>query len=209
VVQAFQPAFNTMDFQDPRKLPFTPLHCRGELPHLYKPGAHHFVTFRLADAIVSPNDRRPPAPSNDEYTPQSILSSYDPPLTLGTCALKDPRIATLVQDALLHVNNQRYLLIAWCIMPNHVHVVFVPYSHHPLDEILQSWKGYTARCANQILGRKGPFWERESFDHLIRNQQYLVNFVRYVEVNPVDAGLCATPKDWPYSSVGVEYRRGT
>jgi putative transposase len=191
-----------MSFADPRKTPFAPLISRGELPHLYKEGGIYFVTFRLADAVL------PGAPAivlPENPTCEDIARACEPPVTLGSCMLRNPTAAGLVQNAIQHFEGERYLLVAWCIMPNHVHVIFGPLAGNSPSKILQSWKGFTARRANQLLGRSGAFWERESFDHLVRSERSLGWFTEYVHENPVKAGLCAAVKDWPYSSAGVGF----
>lgn len=85
-------------------------------------------------------------------------------------------------------------------MPNHVHAVVSPQLGCTLSQVLQSWKGFTAREANRLLDKSGPFWERESFDHMIRSLHSLERFIDYTRMNPVSAGLCARPEEWPYSS---------
>lgn len=202
-----------MRFVDPRKLPFVPLKSRGELPHLRKPGGFYFVTFRLADAVVL-SDHRTAARAganglrdgSADVDPAELLADYEPPLTMGSCALKDARIANAVQGALLFFEGQRYHLLAWCVMPNHVHGILAPSRGHCLSDILHSWKSFTAKQANRLRSRNGPFWERESFDHLIRSPQGVDRFVRYVEDNPVVAGLCADAREWPYSSAGTGFK---
>lgn len=196
-----------MEFVDPRRTPFVGLKSRGELPHLYKPGACYFVSFRLADAIVPRAERPMPAtigPLN-ELGPQDLMKDFEPPLRLGSCWLAKAPIAGLVQDALLHFNRTRYQLMAWCVMPNHVHVIVTPLSGHALSSILNSWKGFTGKKANEFLKRHGAFWERESFDHAIRSAESVERFAEYVEQNPVEAGLCARAENWPYSSAGVRF----
>jgi REP element-mobilizing transposase RayT len=187
------------EFTDPRKTPFVDMRTRGELPHLYKEGGSYFVTFRLFDAID------PPLNSLDKkaihrMSASEIASLTEPPLRLGNCALSRPEIANMVQNALRHFHGQRYFLSAWCIMPNHVHAVFTPFSGFNPDKILHSWKSYTAHEANRIMGIQGAFWERESFDHLIRNLDSFEGFISYVENNPVSAGFCQIPQEWQYSS---------
>ena len=119
----------------------------------------------------------------------------------GECWLAQPEIAKLVQDALLHFEGQRYKLFAWCIMPNHVHSVFRPASGRSLESILHSWKSYTASEANRVLGRKGQtFWQHESYDHVLRDENDLAHCVNYTEENPVKARLCKKPEDWAWSS---------
>ncbi len=132
--------------------------------------------------------------------PRAIAESSEPPLTLGACILRDAALAGIVRDALLHFDGRRYHLHAWCIMPNHVHAVVTPWGEHTLSEILHSWKSFTAHAINKARGTRGDVWERESFDHLLRSSESLCRFVDYVEQNPVEAGLCADPEQWPFSS---------
>jgi REP element-mobilizing transposase RayT len=133
---------------------------------------------------------------------EAILTAQEtePPLRLGSCALARTEVAELVQGALRHFHDQRYYLSAWCVMPNHVHVVVTPIDGWELSAILHSWKSFTANEANRILKRQGTLWERESFDHLIRTFDHFEAFVHYVENNPVEARLCRAPEDWPWSS---------
>ena len=79
-------------------------------------------------------------------------------------------------------------------MPNHVHVVIKAYSNYDLETILHSWKSFTSTAANKILERKGVFWQREYYDHLIRNEKDFIRIVEYVLDNPLKAGL----KDWQW-----------
>src|SRR4051812_36263475 len=122
-----------MEIIDPRKTPFVPMRSRGELPHLYKPGGTYFVTFRLADAVMH---TRPRPRSDDQLTPEQLAELFEPVITLGGRALKNREVANLVEEALLFFNHDRYELLAWCIMPNHVHVVVAPFAGHPLETVL-------------------------------------------------------------------------
>ena len=135
-----------------------------------------------------------------------VAAESEPQLTRGSCVLQQAAIAKIVQRALLHFHGQRYILLAWCIMPNHVHLVLAPLEEHTLSRILHSIKSYTANRINNILGRRGPLWERESFDHLIRTPEHLQAFCEYVEQNPVKAGLCENPENWPFSSCGAGFQ---
>src|ERR1051325_8192423 len=93
-----------MEFVDPRTTPFVPLHDRGELPHLYKPGGTYFVTFRLADAITPAHLR--PIFVQRTLDAIDLAASFDPPLTLGSCILKEPSVAVVLQDAILSSRGQ-------------------------------------------------------------------------------------------------------
>jgi DNA polymerase-3 subunit alpha len=94
-----------------------------------------------------------------------------------------------VENALRHFDGDRYLLGGYVIMPNHVHILVRPAMEHKLPDILQSWKSFTAKEANKLLGRTGEFWQPESFDHIVRSEQQLEKFSRYIEENPVKTGL--------------------
>jgi REP element-mobilizing transposase RayT len=195
------------EFIDPRGTPFAPIQYRGELPHLYKEGGSYFVTFRLLDA-VNLNHSAVNKKSLSKKKPDEVAAISEPPLCLGTCILRRPDIASLVQDAMRFFDGQRYYLAAWCVMPNHVHAVFSTLLDHSPESILHSWKSFTSHKINAILWRRGPLWERESFDHLIRSIEYFEGFVKYVEENPVAAGLCKSPADWPFSHCGAGVRCG-
>jgi len=122
----------------------------------------------------------------------------------GPVWLRDVRVARVVVDALLYGESGRrfYRLRAWAVMPNHVHLLLRPLATLPV--ILRWLKGSTARKANLILGRTGQaFWQDESFDHRVRDEEELDRIARYVEHNPVSAGLSAHPCDWSWSSAAL------
>jgi len=106
--------------------------------------------------------------------------------------LKDDSIAAVAARALRHFDGDRYLLLAWCVMPNHVHAVVQPEKGHELPDIVHSWKSFSAKRANEMLRRRGRFWHTEYYDHLIRNDRDLEHSVQYVLQNPEKAGL----KNW-------------
>jgi REP element-mobilizing transposase RayT len=112
----------------------------------------------------------------------------------GACWMGNSQVAELVADALRHFDGQRYRLYAWCIMPNHVHILIEPLIPHQLSKILHSWKSFTATAANRLLHRSGDFWQPESYDHLIRDERDFAHAIDYIVDNPLKAGL----KDWPW-----------
>ena len=85
-------------------------------------------------------------------------------------------------------------------MPNHVHAVVMPLDERQLGSIVQAWKSFTAKRANQILGRTGPFWHKDYFDRFIRDDGHLERTIDYVENNPVKAGLASSIAEWRWSS---------
>ena len=115
----------------------------------------------------------------------------------GQCFLRDERIAAIMQDTLKHFDGERYQLICWCIMPNHVHVLIEVNEGWSLSKIMHGWRSYTANEANRILGRTGKFWMEEYYDRYIRNDNHLQKTINYILNNPANAGL----DDWPW--VGV------
>jgi putative transposase len=120
----------------------------------------------------------------------------------GPLWLKTPEIAEFVM-ATLHKGEAKlgqYLLHAYVIMANHVHLLFEPRAD--MARIMKGIKGVTSQRANRILGRTGKvFWQDESFDHWVRNEAEEQRIRKYIENNPVKAGLVRTPEDWLWSSV--------
>jgi len=111
--------------------------------------------------------------------------------------LWDDRVAQVVADALIYGQEELrlYELLAWVVMPNHVHILIQ--SAVPLARITRCIKGFSAKRANEILGRTGqPFWQFESYDHWVRDRYELEKVIGYIEGNPVKAGLI----DWRWSS---------
>jgi REP element-mobilizing transposase RayT len=125
---------------------------------------------------------------------------------LGACWLGNTEIAALTQKTLLHFDGERYSLLAWCIMPNHVHVLVETLQGHTLSGVVKSWKSFTTRQANALLGRTGTFWEADYFDRYMRNEDHLMRTIEYVENNPVKAGLVDKAADWLWSSASSERR---
>lgn len=112
----------------------------------------------------------------------------------GECLLRNESAAQIVANALKNFEGKRYALHAWCVMPNHVHVIFRPHEGFSLTGVLHSWKSFTAHAINKLLGRSGGLWQQESYDHLIRDQADLEHHINYVRNNPAKAGL----KNWKW-----------
>jgi REP element-mobilizing transposase RayT len=105
----------------------------------------------------------------------------------------------MLVETLRHFEGARYRLHAWCVMPNHVHVVFQPLGEYKLATILHAWKSYSTHKANRILRRSGILWQREYYDHLIRDEGDLHRCIQYLIHNPGRAGL----KNWQWVGVGA------
>ena len=125
----------------------------------------------------------------------------------GSCVLRDPRAARIVQEVLFHDHRDEYDLLAWAIMPNHVHVVLEPLGDHRLSKIVQALKGVSSKGMGKLNGTRGRLWQPDYFDRLIRDDGHLERVVRYLEWNPVKAGLCWEPKGWHWSSANPDARK--
>jgi REP element-mobilizing transposase RayT len=104
-------------------------------------------------------------------------------------------------DTLRHFHGEWYLLQEWAVMPNHVHAIVWPMPNRMLSSILKAWKQFSSRKAKEMLGLgAAPFWQRESYDHWIRDDAEKARIARYIRNNPVAAKLCARAEDWQWSS---------
>lgn len=126
----------------------------------------------------------------------------------GACLLRDSRYAAVVQDMLLRDDGPCYRLIAWCVMPNHVHVVAEQSEGARLSDVVQTWKSVAAHHINAALGRKGRLWRREYFDRFMRDDAHLSNTIEYVENNPVAASLVTESAQWQWSSARLRSTAG-
>jgi REP element-mobilizing transposase RayT len=161
-------------------------HGRGYLPHLDGYEIVQHVVFRLADALPS---------YADESGDDALDRGY------GSALLRD-EAARIVSETLLHDDGERYALQAWCVMPNHVHVLATMNAEHELGAIVQAWKGFSAKRINALLARRGRLWAADYFDRFMRDQEHYLTSKAYIEMNPVKAGLCARPEEWPWGSAG-------
>lgn len=189
-------------------------YSRGYLPHWDHPGMIQSVNFRLGDSLpvklieqwkseLALDRRDASAPDEAVELRRRIEKYLD--AGHGECWLRRPDIAQLVEGALFHFDGQRYRLLAWCVMPNHIHVLIETQEGFPLAEVLHSWKSYTSHEANKILRRSGEFWQREYLDRYVRNSEHYEKVVAYIEENPVKAGLARLKTDWLWSSARVRF----
>jgi len=226
-------------------MPFHETITHRNLPHWFVPGAAHFVTYRLAGTIPvavlaelrSEREARiagsiPAEISRSENKARAhkaFFSAYDRYLD-SHCPiswLAQEQIAALIRENLHHHAGTLYNLLAYCVMPNHVHVLLMPLDsdrpnaktttvpqaaseyfsdetadrRSPLAKIMHSIKSYTANRANEHLKREGQFWQHESYDHWVRDERELRAIIEYIHLNPVRAGLVKAAQDWEYSSV--------
>lgn len=200
---------------------------RRNLPHIQPPGATLFVTFRLAGSLP----RRVVIELIDEYEKlkrlihdkrnknnkefkkyynqqKRLMEKFDDCLhssNTGQHFLRNESIAELVCSSMKHLDQKKYDLLAYCVMSNHVHIVFTPLKiadeeYVEIANIMHSIKSYTATEANKILARAGKkFWASESFDHYCRDATETARIIEYVLKNPVKSGLISAYDQWLWS----------
>jgi REP element-mobilizing transposase RayT len=169
---------------------------RGYLPHLEQPNSVYFVTFRLAGSLPKEVLAEWQAQATEEGSDDELTEKIQRYLDLGNgvCHLRNPQVARIVRDALLHFDGTRYRLLTWCIMPNHVHILCGLLQGYELKDLLHSIKSFTANKANALLHRKGRFWQREYYDHVVRDRREYGATMQYILNNPAAAGI----GDWPW-----------
>src|SRR5262249_53508688 len=237
---------------------------RRKLPHWYVPGAAHFVTYRIAGTIPAAvlqelrhqaerklKNGSPAGTSDSAYKlriHKQFFAAYDRYLDI-TCRidwLARPAVANVIRENLYHHNGGKYQLLAYCVMPNHVHVLVQPIDCSdkqlacrgqpgtslpgtslpgtskllvptvigetadkggPLASIMHSLKSYTANKINELLGRAGQFWQHESYDHWVRDEEELERIVAYIAANPIKAGLAREIQEWACCSARDRFTR--
>lgn len=188
---------------------------RGYLPHYQDGASLQAITYRLGDALPSTVLSKIEEQALSDLAKRLSLENHLDQ-GLGSCLLNEPANATTVLENWKHFHGRRYLLHAWVIMPNHVHVLIEQLGTHSLGEIVHSWKSYTAKRLlerhegelGRGVGGGGPravavgrsVWQRDYFDRYIRNEAHYHACVEYLHMNPVKAGLVRSPELWPWSS---------
>ena len=193
-------------------------HSRGYLPHLDQPESIQFVTFRLSDSVpaevvaawkgeLALTGREP---ANDPRCAElrERIERYSDQ-GHGACWLQDERIAESIEKTLLHFDGARYRLFAWVIMPNHAHALLETLPGFPLGGVVHSWKSFSAKQANKLLGRTGPFWMQDYFDRYIQDEEHFAAAREYIDQNPVKAGLVRSAGDWQWGSASGKDAGGT
>ncbi|WP_295391597.1 DNA methyltransferase [uncultured Thiodictyon sp.] len=179
------------------------------LPHWTCNGAVYHIVCRLADAIpqskldqwAAPLSREEPGQQTDQAQQEARYRRFKEIDTwldsgYGASHLRQPAIAEIVANALKYFDGDRYRLHAWCVMPNHVHVIVEPLGDNPLSKIIHSWKSFTANAINRRLGLSGALWQADAYNHIIRTHKEYEYQVRYVWHNPDKANIPNWPWRW-------------
>jgi carbamoylphosphate synthase large subunit/REP element-mobilizing transposase RayT len=173
---------------------------RRHLPHWEQRGATYFITFHLADAVPQTllheweEEQRSWLKQNPQPWTDRQRATYEERFVesrqrwldqgVGSCLLGDPTAAEIVANALRHFDCDRYVLDAFVVMPNHVHALVKPLDGHALNEILYSWKSFTAHALNKQQRQEGAIWMEESFDRIVRSWDELTAYRDYIIRNP-------------------------
>jgi putative transposase len=178
---------------------------RRNLPHIRPPNSSFFLTDRLVDTLPRSailrlsQEKKMLERSGDPKSASRLFKYLDELLDKGDGPtwLSEPRVASLVLDELRNL-DENATLHAVCVMSNHTHALVSVGDEDAasLTEMMRSFKGRTARFANQLLGRTGKFWQRETYDHFVREGEW-ERILWYIAMNPVRAGLVDNWYDWP------------
>jgi putative transposase len=200
---------------------------RGYMPHVNSPELVQHVSYHLADSLpkeavaaMAEQLKSLPPKLRDNEKEKRVAAYLD--AGHGSCILRVPELAEMVQETFTHFAGDRYHLHAWCVMPNHVHVLFQPTNGWTMSKIVASWKSYTgrrisayAKTAGYAAPQRGQnaglvpgvpsvnptrVWHREYWDRYIRDHAHFATVVRYIHENPVKAKLVAKAHDWKWSS---------
>ena len=187
-------------------------HWRGYMPHFDSHDVIQHVTFHLVDSL--PKDvlallleEIQQLDPDQRDTEKRLRLEVLVDAGHGACWLQQPECARIVQDALLHFDDQRYRLLAWVVMPNHVHALFQPMNGSSMGSVVRSWKTFTANAIGQLVRKANEpvprVWHPEFWDRYIRNEKHFANTIAYIHDNPVKAGLVTHPEQWPWSSAST------
>ena len=173
----------------------------GNLPHFDNALALQFITFVLSDAAPRQQKSRsiPLESENGEAFFQLIDNELD--RCRGTCLLRKKEYAAEVVAVIQDTHDLAIDLMAWVIMPNHVHLLIRQHDGIRLGDVICKIKSRSARRINLRRGSSGKVWQIGFFDRLMRCDGHMWNTIEYIHNNPVAAGLVPTQKDWPFSSI--------
>lgn len=201
----------------------------GHLPHFDAANIYQLVTYHLADSLPKGKldqfefELKTVEPKRMDAERRQMIEQWLD-AGHGSCALKHPSCAQPVVDAWKHFDGTRYRLLAWTVMPNHVHVLIQQLDSYRLADIVATWKKFTARRINALCASgsvdlqidwhrsreqhaRKHLWQRGYWDRFIRNEQHFHAAIDYVLDNAVKAKLVDSAKDWPWSGVSTSIRR--
>lgn len=187
---------------------------RRKLPHWEVGGGRYFVTVRCADSLPREAGLRlaelhrtlarlDPRSPDFAALQRQIFRTLEKFLDAGAgaCPLTTAEAAEIVAAEFHALAEIAVSVPHYSIMPNHWHALIVPQEkcEHSLAQIMKRLKGRTAKRLRELLGGRGPFWQREWFDHWIRNDAEWERCVHYIRTNPVKARLVREWSEHPWT----------
>ena len=190
---------------------------RGRLPHWEVEDGRYFVTIHLAGAIpeqgkarvhqLSEEHKRSAQcnsdPSSDLQLMRTIFRELEMWLdrAVDNTWLSVPTVADMIIEAIEHrIQTSTWDVFEWVIMPNHLHL-FLSVRRGTLKESMEDFKRWTGHQAARLIDLPdGRFWQDEWFDHWSRSDEQDERIAKYIQQNPVKAGLIKIVSDWKYSS---------
>jgi putative transposase len=172
-------------------------HRRGYLPHFDVKGIVQHVVLCTKDAL---SQHVVEALSECDPTQRRRMADETLDRSRDGNLFCDATCAAAFEEQLLHFDGERYDVLAWCIMPNHIHVVMCMLGSETLGQVVRSWKVLTTSAINRHFATTGPVFAKDYFDRFMRNGSQTERTLFYVENNPVAAGFCVEPAQWRFSS---------
>ena len=180
---------------------------RRNLPHINPENAVFFITYRTAGSLPKHViDKFVDEKENSDIN-KNYFEEFDNYLDKQAGFLYQKEIADIIKESLIYYDKKQYTLLAYCIMPNHIHLLINTnnYPYKNLFSIMKIIKGVSANKLNTLLNKKGQFWHHESFDRMVRDRNELADTISYIKNNPVKANLVENWKDWDYTYVDKRY----
>ena len=202
---------------------------RRRLPHIMPPGETLFITYRLYNTLpysvlldlqsehasfLTKQKQKNPDLSEKDINQQwearyfLTIDSFIDKFSEGDNWLCETHVASLVKEAIHYRDGNRFDLHAYCIMPNHVHLLVTNNQQNvPFYRVLGSLKANSAKVINEHLNRVGkPLWASESYDHVVRTGKSFERIISYIVGNPVKAGFVKNWEDWPHSYCKYDWK---
>ena len=107
-----------------------------------------------------------------------------------------PAEREIIVSTLRHFDGNRFELLAYVVMPDHVHVLVRPFEGYLLHELVHSWKSHTANRLQRIGGRKGRIWQEDYFDRIMRDEPEFIEKAQYIINNPLKIELQTEEYPW-------------
>ena len=180
---------------------------RNKLPHWHARNGIYFVTYRLADSLPLEYETKIANAISyerkrlfneglredelEEAVARFAFARTQPLLDrgFGSCILRREECAEEVMRCWRFDDDSAYSLVAECVMPNHVHVVFRLRCESDISDVVKQWKSITSHNLGRLTGSGGTVWQDDYYDVLLRDERQLRNTIEYVMKNPARAGL--------------------